>query len=296
MIKLIGIDMDETFLRRDKTYDVPLFKKLMVKIRQRQIVLVIASGNSYDKLQAFFDAEDLDYLYFAGDNGNFIVKGNQVLAINELSKEEVRRAMAHLSQEAGYHCLISTSKTAYVLGDMPQYVVDRFLKYNQEIVVVSSLDDVPHDEHIVKLAIMSEHSLLENKRMLRQLKQLSKQIEVVTSGDAWIDVYHKHGGKGSAIAFFQKRYGIKKTETMCFGDSLNDLSMMYEALFSMSMGNADSELSRISRYQIGDNQEQAVQHVLDKVLSTSQLSWLNAHKLPKTRYRLLRRLKHKYNC
>ncbi|MBF0780702.1 MULTISPECIES: HAD-IIB family hydrolase [unclassified Granulicatella] len=295
MIKLIGIDMDETFLRQDKTYDVPLFKKIMKHIKQTNRVLVIASGNSYDKLQTFFDKEDLAEIYLAGDNGNLIVKGNTILASQRLCREDVLRIVAYINQLDGYYYLISTSKTVYSLDTLPSHAEKTFLRYNQEITKISTLEEIPYDEDIVRLAIMSDHSLAQNKAITLQLKKISQKIEAVTSGDSWIDVYNKQGGKGSAIQFFQKRYGIKKSETICFGDSLNDWSMMYETLYSVSMKNADSELALITRYQIESNQEQAVQKCLYRLLTTNHLAWLHAYKLPKKRYRLIQRVRQKYH-
>ena len=72
-LKLIAIDMDETFLRTDKTYDIPQFKRILSAMKERNTIVCIASGNSYHKLEEYFDEDDKDWLYFAGDNGNYIV-------------------------------------------------------------------------------------------------------------------------------------------------------------------------------------------------------------------------------
>lgn len=78
MLKLIAVDMDETFLRRDKTYDVELFKKILSELKEKDIKFLVASGNSYHHLKNFFDEADKEYIYFAGDNGSFIVQNDKL--------------------------------------------------------------------------------------------------------------------------------------------------------------------------------------------------------------------------
>lgn len=291
MIKLIATDMDETFLRSDKTYDVALFKRIAKRMQAQGMTLVIASGNSYDKLQESFDEEDLNWLYLAGDNGNCIVKGNKFLKINALDRQIVAQVLADMETREGYHCLLSTTKTSYILKEMRPEILDYFDRYNPEIIKVNTLHDIPMDESIVKFVIMSEHRLDTNKALLHELMKKHHGIRAVTSGGVWIDIYNKIGGKGSAVNYFQKKYGIKRSETMCFGDSLNDLSMMYETAFSMVMENGDEELKKVCRYEIDSNQQQGVLAILDKLTQKRHEQWLQQYRLPRRRYRLIEKMK-----
>ena len=72
-LKLIGIDMDDTLLRSNKTYDEDRFRKVYEKLKQRGLV-VIASGNSYPRLDEYFSHMNHEDLYFAGDNGITLLK------------------------------------------------------------------------------------------------------------------------------------------------------------------------------------------------------------------------------
>lgn len=76
----------------------------------------------------------------------------------------------------------------------------------------------------------------------------------------------------------QAKYRITTEETMCFGDSLNDVSMMQQALFSMAMDNADPELKTYCNYEIGSSEDQAVLDILEQVLTEADLSFLDAYK------------------
>ena len=76
-VKLIVIDLDETLLRKDKSYDVERFNHALQTLKDRDVLVCIATGNSYHKIIDYFSQEDQKDLYFACDNGNFIVKNDE---------------------------------------------------------------------------------------------------------------------------------------------------------------------------------------------------------------------------
>lgn len=47
MIKLVAFDMDGTFLRSDNTYDVERFEKIYRPLQEKNIKVVVISGNQY---------------------------------------------------------------------------------------------------------------------------------------------------------------------------------------------------------------------------------------------------------
>ncbi len=47
MIKLVAFDMDGTFLRSDNTYGVKRFKKIYRALQEKDIKVVVISGNQY---------------------------------------------------------------------------------------------------------------------------------------------------------------------------------------------------------------------------------------------------------
>src|SRR5699024_11504028 len=67
----------------------------------------------------------------------------------------------------------------------------------------------------------------------------SSDLNAVSSGGGWFDIFDIHGGKGSAIQALQEKYNAKPEETMVFGDSQNDASMVEHAKYSVALSNAD---------------------------------------------------------
>ena len=279
-IKLIAIDMDETFLRTDKTYDVARFKEVLTALLARDVIVCIASGNSFHKLEAYFDEADRHRLYFAGDNGNYIVRKCELLHATAIKPETLLGIEAFLDEFEDFYPNVSTGKTTFFRLDYgPEFEVVQ--RYNDQIDIVDQFSDIEVIDQAVKIAIHSEKPLHENKTMARIINERYEDVSAVTSGDGWLDVYHRDGGKGSSVRYLQDKYGISYDETMTFGDSLNDSSMMQEALYSVSMGNADPDLVAETRYQIGNNNDQAVLDVLEQLLTSDSMTFMNAYRRDK---------------
>lgn len=272
-IKLIAIDMDETFLRTDKTYDVSRFKRVLTALLERDIIVCIASGNSFHKLEAYFDQEDRDRLYFAGDNGNYIVRNQKLLHALAIEPATMLSIENFLDEFDGFHPNVSIGEKTY-FRETWGTELEVVKRYNDNIEIINRFSEIPSAEQAVKIAIHSEKALHENKTMARIIIERYDDVTSVTSGDGWLDVYHRDGGKGASIRYLQEKYNISSDETMAFGDSLNDSSMMHEALYSVSMGNADPDLVADTHYQIGNNNDQAVLDILEQLLANDSMAFM----------------------
>ena len=279
-IKLIAIDMDETFLRTDKTYDVSRFKRVLTALLERDIIVCIASGNSFHKLEAYFDQEDRDRLYFAGDNGNYIVRNQKLLHALAIEPATMLSIENFLDEFDGFHPNVSIGEKTY-FRETSGTELEVVKRYNDNIEIINHFSEIPSAEQAVKIAIHSEKALHENKTMARIIIERYDDVTSVTSGDGWLDVYHRDGGKGASIRYLQDKYNISSDETMAFGDSLNDSSMMHEALYSVSMGNADPDLVADTHYQIGNNNDQAVLDILDQLLENYSMAFMKKYRRDK---------------
>lgn len=281
-VKLIAIDMDDTLLRTNKTYEEDRFRKIYDELRQKGVTLVIASGNSYPRLDEYFYHMNHDDLYFAADNGNFIVKKNNVLQRNVMNQSEIIEAAKLLEESGEFSSIYCDGINAYSTGINKEYE-DYILSYYGNLKLVNSVDEIPMDE-IVKIANHSPYSLEETKKIVELITEKFPSFDSVTSGGGWFDIFDINGGKGSAIQTFQKKYNVSPEETMVLGDSLNDASMTEHAKYSIAMSNADESLKRISNYEIGSNEEQAVIKMLEKYIDTGSLDFIEDYRKEVTTY------------
>lgn len=275
-IKLIAMDMDETLLRSDKTYDEDRFREVFAKLREKEVTVAIASGNSYPTLDAYFTHMNHDELYFASDNGNYVVKKGEVLHKETIDFTETLEIAKFLNDTEQFSVVICDGIDSYSTGIIPEYA-DTVAIYYPDVIIVDSLDEIENQE-IVKMANHSPLPLDKLKEYVQEITDRHPDFAAVTSGLGWIDVFHKDGGKGSAIKALQKKYNVEPEETMVFGDSLNDASMMEHAKYSVAMSNADDELKEITNYIIGSNEEQAVLDVLEEFLETGTADFMEKYR------------------
>ena len=99
------------------------------------------------------------------------------------------------------------------------------------------------------------------------MEELQKNLEVIVSGQNWLDISHANANKGYALSMLQENLGITKDETMVFGDYNNDLQLLELAYFSYAMENAHNDVKKIARFQTKSNSEEGVETILEKLIS-----------------------------
>ncbi|MBG9982920.1 HAD family phosphatase [Aerococcaceae bacterium DSM 111020] len=277
-LKLISIDLDSTLLRDDKTYEVDRFKKAIEKLALFDVMVTIITGNGYQKVTEYFDQEELQSLYFCCDNGNKIIKNNELLHSFIIDEESVYQVLSYLEAFPGYAPVLSIDGVGFMTEEnLPFY--DALKQFNPDLHIVEEFKDAPIHKGVVKIAIYSNEPLECAKQMITEINEKFTNVSAVTSGHGWLDVYHRDGGKGAAVRYLQEKYHIKSEESMALGDSLNDAPMMKNVLYSVSMANADIDLVKLTQYQIGTNEDQAVVSLLEQILQDPALAFIQQYKL-----------------
>ncbi len=94
----------------------------------------------------------------------------------------------------------------------------------------------------------------------------SKGLDFAQSDDTYLEVFPKGATKGSALRIICERLGIRKEETIAFGDQELDLPLLAEAGFGVAMGNAIPRLKEQADYVTKSNNEAGVAVALQKLL------------------------------
>ncbi|MDK6805640.1 HAD family hydrolase [Aerococcus sp. UMB7834] len=273
-VKLLAIDMDETLLRSDKTYDAEAFLDMVKDLRKRGVVTCIASGNSLSKLEYYLSGPLQDLVYLAGENGNVIEKEGERIEEKVIALDDLLALDQEVHANPNYSSLVSAGDGFYSTRLIAENEANIRI-YCPDITLLDSyaeLEDLGH--HPVKLAVNSFEGLAANKDFVTQMNATFPRITGVTSATMWMDFINAEGGKGSAVRYLQDKYQIRPEETMAFGDSLNDASMMGEVGYSVAMANADPDLKSLCRYEIGSNNEGAVLQVIDRYLQAGNLDFM----------------------
>lgn len=251
MVKLIVTDMDGTLVDDNRKINEE-FWEILPKLKEDGVTFAVASGRQYGNLLKRFEGHTEDVVFIA-ENGAFGMLNGKELFSFGLDKTKVSEFI-----EIGRK--IPTSFTV-LCGKNVAYMEDSSDRATQVVgVSVANLqiveDLIKIEDDILKVAIYDYESSQNN--LYKEYQKFEKDYVVVVSGEHWLDIMNLGVNKGIALKKVQEALGIKKEETMVFGDYLNDLEMFEEAKFAFVMENGHDELKKIATHRAKSNNENGV--------------------------------------
>ena len=259
-IKLIATDMDGTLVNDAK--EVPAsFAPWVLSHPDQQ--MVIASGRPYYTNEELFK-EIKEHLIFIGDNGGLIYQRGQILAKAGITAEEAEFCLNLFKDEPLANPILCGASQAIChdpAGD--QNFLKQLDTYYIKRRYVEDLDAEVNSDEIIKFTAYIEGG--EAERIYRQLPEMPGNLSAVLAGPEWIDIVNKDANKGAAMKKIANLKGIKKEETLAFGDYLNDLTMLEAAGTSYAMVNGHPDLKKIADHIAPSNNDEGVMQILRKL-------------------------------
>ncbi|MFV0566886.1 MAG: HAD family hydrolase [Flavobacteriaceae bacterium] len=259
-VRLVVSDMDGTLLNPNSEVS-PRFFKQFSELKKKNIHFVAASGRQYQSILNKLDAIKDDISIIA-ENGGIIKHNNKERILLQLTPQDIANAVNLLRQINGAYIVLCGRHSAYIETNYQKFI-DRFSKYYLNYTIVNDLTTVTGDSFL-KIAVFHETS--SETHILPHVLPLKKSLQVIVSGQNWLDISHAQANKGYALSILQKELGVTKEETMAFGDYNNDLHMLELAHFSYAMENAHGSVKQAARYTTKSNAEEGVERILDKLL------------------------------
>ncbi|WP_075529695.1 Cof-type HAD-IIB family hydrolase [Ligilactobacillus sp. WC1T17] len=256
--------MDGTFLDNPKNYDRALFGKLLAKMKDQGVHLIVASGNQYARLQDDF-RECFQEIDFVAENGAYLLgKGKEMLA-QTLNPKTVEKIVQFQKNIKDSHLALNGIKSAYMLkSEDKDYLKSRFY-YCPSHTLVDSFDKLPDDRFIkLNLAVPAEDI---KQTVARLTEMFGAEVHVTSSGFGDIDIIKKGVNKAQGLETMLKRWNLTGEDLAAFGDGGNDIEMLRFAKYSYAMANADPEVKKVSQYSTLSNNESGVLKALEELLN-----------------------------
>lgn len=260
MIKLIASDMDGTLLNDNKEIS-PHFWELFKEFKEHSIQFVVASGRQYYSLESLFQ-DVQDEMIFVADNGTIVFYKGRVIHLDTIPREIVHRIIRHVKKHSDATPMISGVNSAYV-EPCEGEVMEMAKHYHKRLEIVEDLCEV--DDQFLKIALCDLKGAEENS--YKVMKVFDSEVQVVVSGDIWVDMMSITANKGSAMKEVFKQFSVTAQETMAFGDYLNDVELLETVHHSYAMANSHPRIKEIARYETLSNNENGVVHAIRKMLS-----------------------------
>tara|TARA_R110001583_G_scaffold83631_2_gene220691 strand:- start:13565 stop:14371 length:807 start_codon:yes stop_codon:yes gene_type:complete len=261
-VKLVVTDMDGTLLN-SKSEVSDRFFNIFNQLKKRNIQFIAASGRQYfsivDRLESIKNE-----ITIIAENGAFAMHGNKELFTLELPSEEISKSINILRKTENVYIVLCGKKSAYIETKDEEFI-SMFKNYYSEYAIVDDLTKVENDTFF---KIAAFHFECSETYIYPAVAHLEKELQVIVSGEQWLDISHSNANKGYALNILQHDLNISKEETMVFGDYNNDLKMLALADFSYAMENAHPNVKNAAKFQTKSNDNQGVEIILEQLINS----------------------------
>ena len=247
-IKLIILDIDNTIANNN--HEITEYTRNIIKeIKNKGIYVVLCSGRSNNhtiEKSKLCNASPI----VISDNGAIIYNYSlqKVYASSSIKKDTIKKII-EICDEYNIDYVLDTINTRYkYIDDIPcditQIVVDSTNKedVNRCADILSSFEDI-------RIANTNLYNNIEKKDYY------------------FCDITLKEASKGFAIKKLINILNIKENEVICFGDSMNDYTMLEASKYFIAMKNADKKLKE-KAFMIteDDNDDDGVAKFINKYI------------------------------
>lgn len=260
MIRLIASDIDGTLLPEGASQLDPVYFDRIFRLKRCGIRFAAASGRQYTNLRRLFApvADEIDYIC---ENGALVVSGGAVLSKTVIERSLAKTLLRRLLDTPGCEPLASGVYTGYIQPKDPAYARHLKEQVKNDVTVVENLLCVPED--LLKIAAYFKSGVTpEIQEAMNRVA--APEMRAVASGLPWLDFLQSSCNKGTALRTLQAQFGIKREETMAFGDNENDIELLEQAGIGCAMAGGHPKLRGLG-CRIVTNAAEEITRLLEEV-------------------------------
>ncbi|MBT2692476.1 HAD family hydrolase [Bacillus sp. ISL-55] len=238
--KILFLDIDGTILRPDDTIEDST-KTAIIEMKRQDIEVVLATGRPLHEISEL--AEELQISSYIGYNGALgIYEGETIFA--EPMQSEDAKYILDVAAANGHEVVCYTNDKNY-LTNLESESVQAFLKQfhlRQNATFTEGMID-----EILGMTIITAGNKGDSLYKFKNGIHLS-QVNVEGMQHCY-DVIRDHVNKGIGVEFLLNKLGIKREESIAFGDGMNDREMLASAGEGFAMGNAHPDLLQYAKHK-----------------------------------------------
>ncbi|UOR10912.1 Cof-type HAD-IIB family hydrolase [Halobacillus amylolyticus] len=241
-IKLIALDMDGTLLNPEHRVS-KRNREAIQQAKDQGVHVVLSTGRSLATCKDIAKSLGRSSYIVTINGGEIYDEDFKLVEQNLLAPKHVER-LWEITNGHGIHFWTSTVQGQFSSQEpFEKEIVDYdWLKFGY---------DVEDDE--VRQVILDE---LNN----------NDAFEITNSSPTNIEINPVGVNKAAALLKVCGKLGLKMSQVMAVGDSMNDLAMIREAGFGVAMGNAQEILKEEANWVTQTNENDGVAHAIDRVL------------------------------
>ena len=262
-IKLIASDMDDTLLNHDNKISERNANAIRSAL-DKGVVFMIATGRMFCSARPYALDLGLD-VPLVTYNGALVkgAKSGEVFYEHKLNYDTALEVLAYCKEHKYY-------AQVYIGDDI---LVDKKGKWSDKYseiigVPITEIGEAVYEikEAPYKILVMTETEDFQ-PTWKAFAEKFAGKIVVTSSRDNFLELMEPGVNKWEAVKAVAESYNIKPEETMCIGDSNNDLAMIKNAGIGVAVGNAKDSVKEHAKIVTASNNDDGVAMVVEAILT-----------------------------
>lgn len=258
MIQAVFFDIDGTLKPFNEVELRDTTMQMLSDLQKKGIRIFIASGRPPIQLPLIgknFNSVPWDGMVLL--NGQYCLNKNKEVIHNmPIPKEALHKLVPWLKENADFPCMFCELDKSYDIG-FNQGMYDYYASLGR-------LDDLPEIQDPVRSYDHDTYQICPYFPLERDAEFVSHAPGMKSARwtDEFADMIPAEGGKPVGIQKMLDYYGIRREDTMAFGDGGNDMEMLDYVGLGVAMGNASEEVKKHGKYITDSSNDDGILHAL----------------------------------
>ncbi|MBQ6654865.1 MAG: Cof-type HAD-IIB family hydrolase [Erysipelotrichaceae bacterium] len=250
MIKVIFFDLDGTVLSHTGVPVLDSTREALRLLKEKGIKRICCTGRNIGEMEGIKEF-DLDFDGYYTDNGQgYFDEELNPVEIDYLNEQQTQELVSFFNMKIVPTMLATSEKL--ILNCFSKQV----LEVTDELDIPTGVVGTYNGERLLNgVAYVS-------RKEEEQIRQYLPNAVFARWNPYAVDIVYNAGGKAEAIEKYISKHNLSREETMAFGDSFNDESMLKAAGYGVAMGNAVEELKKVADYVAPDIDDDGIYRAL----------------------------------
>lgn len=144
----------------------------------------------------------------------------------------------------------------------------------------TTVERLPYDElarvgHAVRIVVFDSVERLRDIERIADGHEADFRLlinEAFAGHTDWVQFLHPSSTKAYAVEWLASEYGLTMADVVAVGDGINDIEMLTEAGFGVSMGNASEQVQAVAEVTIGHHLDEGLaEFIEDRLLHVASV-------------------------